>query len=56
MGEDIWKTIGDVPTKVQGLLEQRFKKIKMASGGGNMGSSIGGGSKLGSSMSMATLQ
>ena len=31
LGDDIWRTIGDVTVKVQGLLEARFKKL----GGGN---------------------
>ena len=28
IGDDIWRLMGDVTPKVQGLLEQRFKKIK----------------------------
>jgi len=59
LDEGIWRIIGDVSTKVQGLLEQRFKKVKMSSGGGAMGQSSGSAntqSKLTSSMSMATLQ
>ena len=27
LNEDIWRAIGNVTTKVQGLLEARFKKI-----------------------------
>ena len=27
LGDDIWRAIGQVPTKVQGLLEARFKKL-----------------------------
>ena len=26
--EDIWRVVGQVPLKVKGLLEQRFKKVK----------------------------
>jgi hypothetical protein len=54
LDEGIWKIIGEVSTKVQGLLEQRFKKFKMASGGG-MGSSIGGGSRMTASTSVSNL-
>lgn len=32
--DNIWRSIGDVTPKVQGLLEQRFKKLK---GGPGMG-------------------
>ncbi len=28
LDENIWRVLGDVTPKVQGLLEQRFKKIK----------------------------
>lgn len=28
LGDDIWRLIGDVTPKVQGLFEQRFKKVK----------------------------
>lgn len=28
LDDDIWRIIGDLPPKVQGLFEQRFKKMK----------------------------
>lgn len=36
LNENIWRVIGDVTPKVQGLLEQRFKKLK----GGPLNSSL----------------
>ena len=32
-GEDIWRLVKDVPLKVKGLLEQRFKQVAKKSGG-----------------------
>lgn len=32
LDDNIWRAIGDVTPKVQGLLEQRFKKLKQGSG------------------------
>ena len=39
LDDNIWRAIGDVTPKVQGLLEQRFKKIKGVGGGLNVGGS-----------------
>jgi len=33
LDDNIWRAIGDVTPKVQGLLEQRFKKLKQGGGG-----------------------
>ncbi len=30
--DDIWRMIGEVTPKVQGLFEQRFKKLKQGNG------------------------
>ena len=37
LDDNIWRAIGDVTPKVQGLLEQRFKKLKV---GGGLASSV----------------
>jgi hypothetical protein len=43
LGEDIWRLLKDVPLKVKGLLESRFKQIAKKSGTtGNLNLSMGG--------------
>jgi hypothetical protein len=43
LGEDIWRLLKDVPLKVKGLLESRFKQIAKKSGTtGNLNMSMGG--------------
>jgi len=43
LGEDIWRLLGnDIPIKVKGLLEQRFKNVvKQATANGGLGASTG---------------
>lgn len=43
LDEDVWRIIGNVPIKVKGLLEQRFRKVKglgQSSSNVNLGGSI----------------
>ena len=41
LDEDIWRVVGQVPIKVKGLIEQRFKKVKgLGSSSSNMNKSI----------------
>ena len=36
VGEKIWNLIGDVPDKVRGILDQRFRSVKVKGGEGNV--------------------
>ena len=40
LDDNIWRTIGDVTPKVQGLLESRFKKLKGTGGGQGFSSNL----------------
>lgn len=44
LGEDIWRLLGnDIPIKVKGLIEQRFKNVakQVAANPGGLGASTG---------------
>jgi len=41
LDEDIWRVMGQVPLKVKGLLETRFKKVKGGLGSSTSASALG---------------